>query len=69
MRLRGARSTCPLIAVNAMYNWPSGEGQTASAYIVGRETNGDKLAPFRLDRGQAAYEPIDKRQLPNGTRV
>lgn len=58
----------PIITVNVIYKWPAGEGQTGAAYLVGRETHGAKLAPFRLDRGGGAYQPIAGRRLDIGVR-
>ena len=43
----------PLIAFNALYEWGGGKGQTSAAYLVGRETEGEKLGPLRLDIGIA----------------
>ena len=54
----------PLIAFNAFYRWSSAEGQTSSAFILGSNTSGDKLAPFRADLGARRYRNVGARQLP-----
>jgi hypothetical protein len=66
--LGGHRSFVPVIAFNALYEWSGGKGQTSSAYLVGRETNGDKLGPLRLDSGARDYRGLGARQLPTGVR-
>lgn len=54
----------PLVAFNTLYEWARGEGQTSVSYLVGRDTKGDKLAPFRLDLGPRLFRTLDKRPLP-----
>ncbi|MEO6433427.1 MAG: hypothetical protein ABIO29_05575 [Sphingomicrobium sp.] len=61
--IEGRMVYVPILAVNVIYNWPTGEGQTGAAFIVGRETQGARLAPFRLDRGDGIYEPLATRPL------
>ena len=58
----------PLIAFNALYNWGGGEGQTSSSYLLGRDTKGEKMAPFRLDLGPRIFRGIAGRLLPAGVR-
>jgi hypothetical protein len=59
--------TIPLVAVDTRYHHRAGEatldGQTARAYVVGRETGiaGAKLAPFRLDQGPTSFHPLGQR--------
>ena len=53
----------PLAAFNAVYRWGSnGHGQTSASYLVGKETNGDKLAPFRLDLGPRVFRGLAARE-------
>lgn len=59
----------PLIAFNALYRWSSGEGQSSSAYLVGRENQTDKLAPLRADLGPRQYGKLGARALPNAVRA
>ena len=59
----------PLIAFNAVYRWGSGEGQTSVAYLLGRNTKGEKMAPFRLDLGARVFRGVGQRTLPAGVRV
>jgi hypothetical protein len=58
----------PLIAFNALYKWSNSEGQTSSAYLLGRDTNGEKMAPFRLDLGPRIFRGVGGRLLPIGIR-
>jgi hypothetical protein len=58
----------PLIAFNALYSWSGGEGQTSSSYLLGRDTKGEKMAPFRLDLGPRIFRGIAGRLLPAGVR-
>ncbi|QJQ32028.1 hypothetical protein GV829_05800 [Sphingomonas lacunae] len=63
----GKSMAIPLVAVDARYHHGPGEalldGQTARAYVVGRETGveGAKLAPFRLDQGPMSFHPLGQR--------
>ncbi|HEX6784051.1 MAG TPA: hypothetical protein VF098_05295 [Sphingomicrobium sp.] len=66
--LAGRKSFVPLIAFNALYQWSGGSGQTSAAYLVGRETRGDKLGPLRLDQGPRELGGLGARELPVGIR-
>jgi hypothetical protein len=59
----------PLIAFNALYRWSGGDGQTSASYLLGRDTKGDKLAPFRLDLGPRVFRGLAARPLPLGARL
>ncbi|QNM81689.1 hypothetical protein H8M03_06305 [Sphingomonas sabuli] len=50
----GRELLVPLVAFNALYSWSNGKGQTSSAFIVGKDTHGDRLSPFRLDENTRA---------------
>jgi hypothetical protein len=64
----GRQVFVPLIAVNALYGWGRGQGQTAAVYLVGRETAGEKLAPFRIDLGRRVFRGLGTRILDLGVR-
>lgn len=65
----GRRVFVPLIAFSAQYRWGSGSaGRTAAVYLLGRETKGEKLAPFSLDLGARTFRGIAGRALPNALR-
>ena len=66
--LGGHQVFVPLIAFNAVYRLASGTGQTSVAYLVGRETKGDKLGPLRADQGSRAFARLDARPLPINVR-
>lgn len=60
----GRQVFVPLIAFNILYGWSRGEGQTSVGYLIGRDTKGDKLAPFRLDMGPRLFRTLGKTPLP-----
>jgi hypothetical protein len=66
--LGGRPAVLPLIAFNALYKWSGGDGQTSSSYLLGRDTKGDKMAPFHLDRGARIFRGVGARILPEGIR-
>jgi hypothetical protein len=66
--LGGRQVFIPLIAFNALYSWSSGEGQTSASYLLGRDTKGEKMGPFRLDLGPRIFRDVAARLLPAGVR-
>jgi hypothetical protein len=66
--LGGRQVFIPLIAFNALYRWGGGEGQTSSSYMLGRDTKGEKMGPFRLDLGPRIFRGVAARQLPTAVR-
>ena len=58
----------PLMAFNAVYRWGGGEGQTSEAFLLGRDTQGERMAPFRLDLGARVFRGVGKRALPAAIR-
>jgi hypothetical protein len=64
IEIAGRQVFVPLIAFNALYNWGTGEGQTSASYLLGRDTKGEKLAPFRLDLGPRIVRSVAGRALP-----
>jgi hypothetical protein len=64
----GRKAFVPVLALNAVYEWSNGKGQTSTAYLVGRETNGEKLGPLRLDSGDREMRGLGARPLPVGVR-
>jgi hypothetical protein len=66
--LGGRKAFVPVIAFNAMYEWSSGKAQTSAAYLVGRETDGEKLGPLRLDSNRREVRGLGARTLPLGVR-
>ena len=66
--LGGHQVFVPLVAFNAIYRLGSGSGQTSAAYLVGRETKGEKLGPLRADIGPHAFARLDTRPLPINVR-
>lgn len=66
--LAGRQVFVPVIAFNVLYGWSGGEGQTSVSYLLGRDTSGEKMAPFRLDLGPRIFRGIAARLLPTGVR-
>jgi hypothetical protein len=66
--LGGHEVFVPLIAFNALYRWGSGEGQTSASYLLGRDTKGEKMGPFRLDLGPRIFRAVAARLLPAAIR-
>jgi len=66
--LGGHQVFVPLIAFNALYKWSGGEGQTSASYLLGRDTKGEKMGPFRLDLGPHIFRGVAARLLPAGVR-
>jgi hypothetical protein len=52
----------PLIAFNAHYRWSSGEGQTSTSYVVGRNTDGEKMAPFIVSDRSKTFRGLGARE-------
>ena len=58
----------PTVGFNAVYRWAGGEGQTSASFLIGRETKGEKMAPFRLDRGPRIFRGLGARLHTVGVR-
>lgn len=52
----------PLVGFNAHYRWSGGDGQTSATFIVGRNTQGEKMAPFRVDQGAKTFRGLAARE-------
>lgn len=61
IEMEGRALFVPMVALNALYSWGSSKGQTSASYLVGKETTGDKLAPFRLDLGPRIFRGLAAR--------
>ncbi|MEO6198727.1 MAG: hypothetical protein ABIO68_02140 [Sphingomicrobium sp.] len=64
----GRKLFVPLVGFNALYRWANGEGQTSAAFIVGRTTDDEKLAPFRLEMSGREFRTLGQRPLPETLR-
>jgi len=62
IELEGRTFFVPMVAFNAIYSWGANRGQTSTSYLVGKETKGEKLAPFRLDLGPRIFRGLGARQ-------
>lgn len=63
--LAGRKAFVPVIAFNALYEWSGGKAQSSAAYLVGRDTQQDRLGPLRLDQGARDYQALGARPLPS----
>ena len=66
--VEGREMFVPLIAFNSLYRWSGGDAQSSSAFLVGRDTGGAKLAPLRTDLGPRQFAGLGARPLPNEVR-
>jgi hypothetical protein len=66
--IRGRKVFVPIVAFNALYRWNSGEGQTSASYVLGIDTRGEKMAPFRVDLGSRLFSAVTARELPTALR-
>ena len=64
----GRQLFVPLIGFNVLYRWSAGEGQSSMSFLVGREGNGEKLAPLRVDQGARTFTGLGARQHELGIR-
>ena len=63
LEMEGRPLLVPLAGFNALYRWGNGsDGQTSSSYLVGKQTNGEKLAPFRLDMAPRVFRRLAARE-------
>lgn len=65
----GRKAFVPVIAFNTLYEWSGGKAQTSAAYLVGRETKGEKLGPLHLDLGARTFTSLGARALPATVRT
>jgi hypothetical protein len=68
LEIGGRRVFVPLLAFNATYRQGRKDGQTSVSYLVGRNGDGEKLAPFRLDLGPRVFRGLGARRLPQDVR-
>lgn len=62
IEIEGRQLFVPLVAFNALYAWSRGTGQSSASYLVGKDTNSEKLAPFRLDLGPRMFRNLGFRE-------
>jgi hypothetical protein len=67
--LGGRKVFVPVIAFNALYLWSGGHAQTSAAYLVGRDTKGDKLGPLSLESGPRQIVRLAARQIAVGVQT
>lgn len=52
----------PLVGFNAIYRWSGAQGQTSASFLVGRNTSGEKMGPFRVDQGPQTFRGLAARE-------
>jgi hypothetical protein len=65
----GRKFFVPLIAFTILYDRGGNWGQTSTAYLMGRDTKGEKMAPFRLDLGPRIFRGLKATPLPMSVRT
>jgi hypothetical protein len=56
--LEGRKLFVPLVGFNALYRWGGKDAQTSESFIVGIDTQSDKMGPFRIDTGPRQFRNI-----------
>ena len=64
----GRQVLVPIVALDVRYQWSGGEGQTAFAWLVGRDTGAERLAPIRMDLVPRVYRTLGIRPMPLNIR-
>jgi hypothetical protein len=62
IEIEGRALFVPMIAVNALYSSAGSKAQTSASFLVGKETTGEKLAPFRVDLGPRIFRGLAARE-------
>jgi hypothetical protein len=52
-----------VLAFKAHYRWSGGDVQLAKSFLIGRDSAGGKLAPFRVDQGARVFGDLAAREL------
>jgi hypothetical protein len=52
----------PVVGFNVHYRFSNGAGQSSTSYIVGRDNAGEKMAPFRVEKGSKTYRGLATRE-------
>ena len=52
----------PVVGFNVHYRFSNGAGQSSTSYIVGRNSAGEKMAPFRVENGSKTYRGLATRE-------
>ena len=52
----------PLVGFNAHYRWSGGDGQSSASYVVGRNTDGQKMAPFQVGESPRTFRDLGARE-------
>ena len=65
--VEGRKLFVPLVGFNALYRWSGKEAQTSESFIVGIDTQSEKMGPFRIDTGPRQFRNIAAR--PHSVRL
>lgn len=59
--VKGRPMFVPMVAINVLYEWNGGSGQTASSHVVGiAGSGGERMRPFWLDQAQRMHDGVSE---------
>ena len=59
--VEGRKLFVPLVGFNALYRWSGKDAQVSESFIVGVDTQGERMGPFRLDAGARQFRNLGAR--------
>lgn len=60
--VKGRPMFVPMVAINVLYAWQGGSGQTASSHVIGiARDDGERMRPFWLDQAQRMHDRVSER--------
>jgi hypothetical protein len=65
--IEGRKLFVPLVGFNALYRWSGKDAQTSESFIVGIDTQSEKMGPFRIDSGPRQFRNVAAR--PHSVRL
>jgi hypothetical protein len=65
--LEGRKLFVPLVGFNAVYRWSGTDAQTSESFVIGVDTQSDKMGQFRLDTGPRQFRNVAAR--PHNVRL
>jgi hypothetical protein len=65
--IEGRKLFVPIVGFNALYRWGGKDAQTSDSFIVGIDTQSEKMGPFRIDSGPRQFRNVAAR--PHSARL
>jgi hypothetical protein len=59
--IEGRKLFVPLVAFNALYRWGGKDAQTSESFVVGIDTQSEKMGPFRIDSAPRQFRNVAAR--------